>query len=109
VKLRSVIVALLSFWFAFGPLATVWAQSVAADEPCESMNMSMPMQGHDCCGDMDQAKCLSICLSAAPAIAFSALRLDPMVAVAAAVPASSTQHASILAPPDAAPPKLSVS
>ena len=106
-KLRPVIVALLSFWFAFGPLANAWAQTMAADEPCESM--SMPMQGHDCCGDMDQAKCLSVCLAASPAIAVSALRVDATAAVAAAVPASFIQHASILAPPDAAPPKAFVS
>ena len=105
-KARSLIVSLLAFWLAFGPLASAVAQS--SDMPCESMGMSMP--GEDCCaGDMDQAKCLSACLAASPAIAVSAVKLDATAAAAAAIPPSFIQHDSILAPPDAAPPKAFVS
>jgi hypothetical protein len=99
---------LLALWLALGPLANAWAQSLAADEPCESM--STPMAGHDCCGgDMDQAKCLSMCLAASPALAVAVLKFDTTAAPAAAIPVLSFRHASILAPPDAAPPKAFVS
>lgn len=102
---RSVIVALLAFWLAFGPVVDAWAQ---ADQPCESMSMSV--SADDCCGGgMDQAKCLSACLSAAPAMAVPATHAevqDPGVAV---VIAPSFRHRSVLAPPDIAPPKTFVS
>jgi hypothetical protein len=105
-KNRAIFAALVAFWLAFGPAASAWAQSI--DGPCESMSMSMAAD--DCCGDdTDQAKCLSACLPVSPAAAVAALRLDPSLAVAAAVPNSSFRHASVLAPPDAAPPKADVS
>lgn len=103
---RTIVAALLAFWLAFGPAATAWAQS--ADKPCESMNMSMPAE--DCCGDgMDQAKCLSVCLSVAPAMLAPAPHTVPLAALAANIAAPSFRHASILAPPDIAPPKFLVS
>ena len=103
---RPLIVLLLAISLALGPLASAWAQS--ADTPCESMSMSMPE--HDCCGNgMDQAKCLSACLMVAPAVATTAWR--PEASAPAFVPVFTAHlgHASILAPPDAAPPKALVS
>ena len=101
-----IVVALFAIWFAFGPVVPAWAQS--GDTPCESMNMSTPADG--CCGDdMNQAKCLSACLSVSPAIAFPGPIVEVTVALSTAVPASSFRHASVLAPPDAAPPKTFVS
>jgi len=106
VKARSLIVALLAFWLAFGPLVSAWAQS--ADKPCESMSMSAPAD--DCCGGgMDQAKCLSTCLSAAPAMAVPAMHAATPDLGVAVVVAPSYRHRSVLAPPDIAPPKPFVS
>jgi hypothetical protein len=103
---RAFVAVLLAFWLAFGPLASAWAQS--ADKPCESMSMSMPAD--DCCGDgMEQAKCLSACLAAAPAVAAPALQPAAVRAAAAVVVPLSFRHVSILAPPDIAPPKPLVS
>ena len=105
-RARSFIAALIAFWLAFGPAASALAQSV--DEPCESMGMSMPAD--DCCGNgMDQAKCLSACLAVAPAIAAPAPQTATSVAPAAVVDTLYFRHASILAPPDIAPPKPLVS
>ena len=105
-KSRPLIAALLAFWLAFGPVVTAWAQS--ADKPCESMGMSMPAD--DCCGNgMDQGKCLSACLAVAPAIAAPASPAFSSVTASAVIATLSFRHASILAPPDIAPPKSSVS
>src|SRR5690349_12271184 len=96
-KPRLFIAAMLSFWLAFGPAATAFAQS--ADRPCESMSMSMPAD--DCCGDgMDQAKCLSACLAVAPAMLAPTRQTLPPAATAAGIATPSFRHASILAPPD---------
>jgi hypothetical protein len=105
-KSRSLVAVLLAFWLVFGPLANAWAQS--ADRPCESMTMSMPAD--DCCGSgMDQAKCLSACLAVSAAMPVSWLSVEPVIAVSTAVPAPSSPVSSVLAPPDAAPPKAFVS
>jgi hypothetical protein len=106
VKSRPLIAAILAFWLAFGPVATAWAQS--ADKPCESTGMSMPAD--DCCGSgMDQANCLSACMAVAPAIAAPASPALSSIAASAVLATLSFRHASILAPPDIAPPKSSVS
>ena len=70
--------------------------------------MSMPAD--DCCGEgMNLGKCLSACLAVAPSIAAPALQAHAADAVFAGVPMLSFRHASILAPPDIAPPKSFVS
>lgn len=94
--------ALLAFWLAFGPVANALAQS--ADTPCESMGMSM--SADDCCnGGADQASCLNACLAASAAMSASdAHRVTPLSGHAIVV-APAVHRASILAPPDIAPPK----
>lgn len=105
-RLRTLIVSLLSFWFAFGPAMGALAQ--AADKPCESMAMTLPAD--DCCGSgMDQAKCLSACVASAPAIPSPAVAQAPIFSSNAAAVAAPIRHASIVAPPDIAPPKPIVS
>jgi hypothetical protein len=106
VNSRALIAVLLVFWLAFGPAASAWAKS--ADKPCESMSMSLPADG--CCGDgMDQAECLSACLAASSGMAAPAAPVCAAAVAAAVVGAPSFRHASILAPPDIAPPKPFVS
>jgi hypothetical protein len=106
VKVRPFIVALLAFWLAFGPTASAFAQS--ADIPCESMSMSTPPD--DCCGDgVDLGKCLSACLAVAPAMNAPAVQAVPPDVAVSVVDTLSFRHASILAPPDIAPPKSSLS
>jgi hypothetical protein len=103
---RVVLAALLAFWLAFGLLASAWAQS--AGQPCESMGMSLPAD--DCCGDgLDQAKCLSPCLAVSPAMVAGAVQVNTTAVTAAVIATPSFRHASVLAPPDIAPPKSSVS
>ena len=105
-SLRLFIAALLSFWLAFGPAVSALAQS--ADRPCESMSMTLPAD--DCCGGgMDQAKCLSACLAAATAMLAPAPQTLPAAEAAAGIAKLFFRHASILAPPDIAPPKSLVS
>lgn len=105
-KHRALLAAFLAFWLAFGPAASAWAPS--ADKPCESMAMSMPAE--DCCGEaMDQAECLSGCLIVAPAMAAPAAQRVPLVVSVAIAAKRPSRHASVLAPPDIAPPKPFVS
>jgi hypothetical protein len=102
VKNRRLIIALFAFWLVAGPIA---AQPVG--QPCESMSMSAP---DDCCGDgMDQATCLSACPAVSPAMAFRAVQVNTTAVTAAVIATPSFRHASVLAPPDIAPPKTSVS
>jgi hypothetical protein len=101
VKARSIIVALLAFWLAFGPAASAWAQSL--EKPCESMSMTMT---HDGCGDgMDQTSCLGACLTASPAISVVILQTAPADPTQSPVLLLALERASVLAPPDVAPPK----
>jgi hypothetical protein len=105
-KSHIVLASLFAFWLAFGPVATAIAQSSQA--PCESMAMSMPAD--DCCGEgMDQASCLAACLSASPAMGAATLDFAPILSSPAALVKPVLRPASILAPPDIAPPKPSVS
>ena len=104
-KARSLIVALLAFWLAFGPAVGAWAQSL--EKPCESMSMTMP---HDGCGDdMDTASCLGACLMASPAISVAILQTPPAAPAHSPIVGLALERASILAPPDVAPPKSFVS
>jgi hypothetical protein len=103
---RTLLAAFLAFWLAFGPAASAWAQS--ADQPCEGMAISMPAE--DCCGEgMDQAKCLTACLAVAPAMAASPAHGASLVVANAVATRHPSRHASVLAPPDVAPPKPFVS
>jgi hypothetical protein len=107
VKKRCVIMVLFAFWLAFGPSVSAWAASV--DEPCESMGMSAPAND-GCCNDaMDQAACLSACLAASPAMAAPGLPTSEFAPADSVVVPPFFRHASVLAPPDIAPPKSSVS
>jgi hypothetical protein len=70
--------------------------------------MSAPVD--DCCGDgMDQATCLSACLAVSPAMPVRAVQVNTTAVTAAVIATPSFRHASVLAPPDIAPPKTSVS
>jgi hypothetical protein len=72
--------------------------------------MSMSMPADDCCGEgMDQAKCLSACLAASPAMASPASQPETPAAASSIVALPSFRHVSIPAPPDIAPPKSFVS
>jgi hypothetical protein len=103
---RHLLAAFLAFWLAFGPAASAWAQS--AKQPCESMAMSV--SSDDCCGEgMEQAECLGGCLIVAPAVAACAAQRVSPVVVAAIAANRPLRHASVLAPPDIAPPKPFVS
>ncbi len=103
---RTLLAAFLAFWLAFGPAAGAWAKS--AGEPCEGMAMSMPAD--DCCGDgMDPAKCLNACLAVAPAIMAGPAQGIPLVVATAIAASHPSRHASVLAPPDIAPPRPFVS
>ena len=105
-KARPLIATLLAFWIAFGPPASVLAQS--ADTPCESMSMSTPAD--DCCGEgVDVGKCLSACLAVAPSMTAPALQAAAPDLTLSVVETLASRHASMLAPPDIAPPKSSVS
>jgi hypothetical protein len=106
-KNRILIVALLVLFVGFGPGAGAWAQA-SADMPCDSMSMSMPAD--DCCGEgMDPASCLSACLAASPALAVESARIPVSDGTPALITAPSFRRASLLAPPDIAPPKPLVS
>jgi hypothetical protein len=108
-KLRSFIAALLTFWLVVGPVGTVWAAN--APVPCDSMGMNQPLPtADDCCGDeMDASACLSACMAAAAVALPSSSRIIRLDPGASAVPGLSLRYATLLAPPDIAPPKAFVS
>jgi hypothetical protein len=99
---RSLIVAVLAVWLAIGPAASAWAQLL--EKTCETPTMAMSHDG--CCGDeADQASCLGACLMAAPAIPVATPQLLPNDPAGSPVVRFTLEHASVLAPPDVAPPK----
>jgi hypothetical protein len=108
-KLRPFIAALLTFWLIVGPVGTAWAAYAAS--PCESMgSMSQPLPKGDCCGDaMDAAACLSACMATSPAAATPAVSVPRLEPAAGGIPSLSLRYATVLAPPDIAPPKTSAS
>jgi hypothetical protein len=108
-KLRPFIAALLTFWLVIGPAGTAWA--AYATTPCESMSgMGQPLPpADDCCGGgaMDASACLGACMATGPAAVAAALLV--LHAAASAIPGLSLQYATVLSPPDIAPPKALVS
>ena len=108
-KLRSFIAALVTFWLILGPLGTAWAASAPA--PCEStasMGQSLPYG--ECCGDtMDAAACLSACLATAPVAVPPEQQIQRLQLTESRIPGLSLRYATVLAPPDVAPPKTFVS
>lgn len=108
-KLRSFIAALLTFWLIAGPVGMAWAAS--APTPCESMgSMSQPQPQGDCCDDgMDAAACLSACMAASAVAAVPADLLQRPQVSEMVVSSLSLRYATVVAPPDIAPPKSSVS
>jgi hypothetical protein len=108
-KLRPFIAALLTFWLIAGPVGMAWAASAAA--PCESMgSMSQPLPEGDCCdGGMDTADCLSACMAASPMAAVPAQPMQRLQVSETAVPGLPLRYATLVAPPDIAPPKPFVS
>ncbi len=109
-KLRTFLAALLTVWLAIAPVANTWAAAKAT--PCESMgSMNQPLPpADDCCdGAMDASVCLKACATAAPVALAPALHMLGTETVGSAVPPLSVQYATMLAPPDIAPPKRSVS
>ena len=108
-KLRPFIAALVTFWLIFGPVGTAWAASAPA--PCESMaSMSGSLPHGECCGDaMDAAACLSACLATSPLAAAPEQQMQRPWLTASRIPSLSLRYATVLAPPDIAPPKTFVS
>jgi hypothetical protein len=108
-KPRPFIAVLLTFWLIVGPIGTAWGAS--APTPCESMgSMSQPLPQGDCCGEtMDPAACLSACLAASPVAAAPQVPMQRLELTATAIPSLSLRYATVLAPPDIAPPKAFVS
>ena len=108
-KLRPVIAMLITFWLVVGPVGTAWAAYTAT--PCESMgSMSQPLPQGECCGDsMDTAACLSACMATSPAAATPVVSIQRLQLTATAIPSLSLRYATVLAPPDIAPPKTSAS
>lgn len=104
-KLRPFIAALLAFWLVFGPVGTAMASSAPA--PCESMgSMSQPVPQGDCCGEaMDAAACLNACLATSPAAATPEQGTQRLQLTESSIPSLSLRYATVLAPPDIAPPK----
>src|SRR4029077_18625971 len=101
-KNSALVAVLLVFWLALGPVASAWAAS--ASHPCESMSSSAPTD--EGCGDaMDALACLSVCMTAASLITAPAVHTCAVVAAEAAVPALCLRFATVVAPPDVAPPK----
>ena len=107
-KLRPFIAALLAFWLLVGPVGTAWAAYAAT--PCESMgSKSQPAAQGSCCDEaMTAAACLGTCMAASPAAVTSARDVHFEVAETA-IPLLSLRHATLVAPPDVAPPKTAVS
>jgi hypothetical protein len=108
-KLRSLIAALLTFWLILGPVGT--ALAAAAPAPCESMDsMSQSLPHGDCCSDtMDPAACLSACLAASPVAAAPGQPTQRLQLTESSIPSLSLRYATVVAPPDVAPPKTFVS
>jgi hypothetical protein len=109
-KMRPLIAVVLAFWFVIGPVGTALAAYVAT--PCDSMSgMNQPLPpADDCCGEsMDLAACLSACASTAPTAVAPALHILAAEPVTTAIPGGPLRYATVLAPPDIAPPKSSVS
>lgn len=108
-KLRPFVAALVTFWLILGPVGTAWAAS--APPPCESMgSMSGSAPHGECCGDaMDAAACLSACLAAAPVAAAPQQQVHSLQLAESSLPGLASRHATVLAPPDIAPPKTLVS
>jgi hypothetical protein len=105
-KNRAVMIALLALWLAIGPVASAWAVSVS--QPCESMSASVPAD--ECCGNaMDNNACLSACMAGAPLMTPPAIQTAGVVPVQVTIPSLSLRYATVLAPPDVAPPKSFVS
>jgi hypothetical protein len=73
-------------------------------------SMSQPVPQGDCCGDtMDAATCLSACLATAPVAATPEQRMQRLQLTESRIPSLSLRYATVLAPPDVAPPKTFVS
>ena len=108
-KLRPFIAALLTFWLILGPVGTALAAS--APTPCESMgSMSQSLPHGDCCGDtMDAASCLSACMASSPVAAAREQQTTRLELAGSSIPSVSLRYATLLAPPDIAPPKTSIS
>jgi hypothetical protein len=108
-KLRRFIAALLTFWLMLAPVGT--ALAAAAPTPCESMgSMSQSLPHGDCCGDtMDAASCLSACLATSPLAAAPEQQIHRLQVTESSIPSLSLRYATVLAPPDIAPPKTFVS
>ena len=107
-KLRPFIATLLAFWLVFGPVGTAMASAPA---PCESMDSaSQPVPQGDCCGDaMDAAACLNACLATSPAAATPEQGTQRLRLTGSSIPSLSLRYATVLAPPDIAPPKTLLS
>jgi hypothetical protein len=101
---------LLGFWLILAPAASAWAAFAATPTPCEAMGgMGEPPADGCCGGGMDAAACLSACIGAATVIVTGAAPLLPVELAQDGVPGISLRYATVLAPPDIAPPKSFVS
>lgn len=71
--------------------------------------MSQPAQDGCCDEGMDAAACLSFCMATSPAAAIAEPLLQRFDVSEAAISTPSVPYATVIAPPDVAPPKTSVS
>ena len=107
-KLRPFVAAVLTFWLIVGPAGTAWAAYAAT--PCETMGSMSQPQPEDCCGTgMGAAACLSACMATSPAAAAPEPLVQRAQAAETGIPGLSLRYATVLAPPDIAPPKTFVS
>jgi hypothetical protein len=73
-------------------------------------SMSQPVPQGDCCGEaMDAAACLSACLATSPLVAAPEQPIQRLQLTESSIPGLSLRYATVLAPPDVAPPKTFVS
>jgi hypothetical protein len=105
---RSFVAGLLALWLVLGPVGAAWASHAAT--PCDSMGSATQPLTDDCCGEsMDAAACLSACISGTAALAVPRIQTARFEVVRSAIPSLSARYATVLAPPDIAPPKSFVS
>lgn len=73
-------------------------------------SMSQPVPQGDCCGEaMDAVTCLSACLATSPVAAALEQPMQRLQLMESRIPILSLRYATVLAPPDVAPPKTFVS
>jgi hypothetical protein len=102
-KTRTVFAALLAFWLIIGPAASTLGANAA--KSCENMTAA-----DGCCeSSMDRAACVEACIAATAVLAVPATLTASVDAAQSRITSLSFRYATVLAPPDIAPPKSFVS